>query len=143
MAATTAGALKAYIESLGLSLSAYRDEVPEEKSPPYVRIHEAISITPRQSGDFSDHTAQQHATEEAQLDLFQQARDLSQPTRPVTENYGLADTLVAKLHGARLPVAPKHVYGVRVLNATRFPNAPDDDDNVVRHLITVALDRAL
>lgn len=142
MAATTSTALKAYIEGLGLGISGYRDEVPEGAVLPYVRIHEAITVSQRSSGDFGDMNAKKHVREEAQLDLFQQHRDLTTDpdNTPVVEDYDLADQLVAKLHGAHLTVAPTHVFGVRVLNASRFP---EPDENVVRHLITVTLDRAL
>lgn len=140
MAATSSGALKAFIEGLGLSLSAYRDKAPEEATLPYIRIREAITVSPRSSGDFGDANAKKHVSEEVQLDLFQDHRDLDQADRPIIEDYDLADTLVAKLHGAHLAVAPTHVFGVRVLNSSRFP---EPDENVVRHLITVALDRAL
>lgn len=137
MAATTAGALKAYIETLGLSLAVYRDKAPEDATGKYVRVHEAVTISPRQSGDFGDPNAGRQVTEEVQLDLFQPIRDAN---LAVVEDYTLPDTLIRKLHGAHLTAAPKHVYGVRVLNSTRFP---DDDENVARQLITVALDRAL
>lgn len=141
MAASTSGALKAHIESLGLGLAGYRDAAPEDAALPYVRISEDIAQTIRQHGDFGAAGAAKACTEEVQLDLFQQRRDPD--TGAITESYTIKDALVAGLHGAHLTAAPKHAYGLRVLSATRFPPAPDDDTNVVRHLITVALDRAL
>lgn len=136
--ATSSGALKQYIEAQGLGLSAYRDNAAEGAVLPYVRIHEEITKTPRRSGDFGDQAAEVLVTEEVQLDLFQPYKNDS---NAVVEVYPLTDQLVRKLHGAHLAsFYTKRVAGVRVLNSTRFLN---EDENVVRHLITVALDRAL
>lgn len=138
MASTTGGALKAYIESLGLGLSAYRDTIPEEATKPYVQIHEGIAISPESSGDFGDMNASIEVREEVQLDLYQAHRN---DAGAIVESYTLPDALARKLRGAHLATAPKHVYGVRVLSGpNRFP---DDDENVVRHLYTLALARAL
>lgn len=138
MAASTAGALKAYIETLGLGIAVFRDRVGQDATLPYSRIQEAITMTPRQSGDFGDTNRDALVTEEAQVDLWQQHRNPT--TNAVTEDYTLQDTLAHKLHGARLTAAPKRVYGVRVLGVNR---GVDSDANTVHHQITVALDRAL
>lgn len=138
---TTSGALKQYIEGLGLELAGFRDRAPNADTPlPYVRVTEAISITPRRSGDFGDPGAAVQVTEEVQLDLFQQWK-VSLEDKTVVEDFTLAERLVRRLHGADLSgVYTKRVYGVRVLTSTRLLN---EEKNEVRQLITVALDRAL
>lgn len=138
MAATSAGALKAHIESLGLGLPAYRDRAPQDAALPYAVIREAVTATVRRHGDFGDINASRAVTEEVQIDLWQQARDPE--SNAVTESYTLPSAVFRNLHGARLPAAPTHVHGVKVLGMTRFP---DPDARLVRHLITVQLDRAL
>lgn len=137
MAATTAGALKTFLEAQGLNVSVFRDR-PADQALPYISVQEAIVVTPNPDGDFGDTSASQTVTEQAQVDVWQQWRHPT--TRAVTESYTLPDTVARKLHGAVLTAAPTLVNGCRVLSTVRLVEA---DENVVHHAVTVELSRVL
>lgn len=146
MAATTAGAIKAYVEGLGLSLSAYRDGAPTnadgtlDTAYPFVVIQEGIAYDQRQAGDFGDTTAIQIVDELVQVDLFQEARRLSAGGSVNVELYTLPGQLRAALHGARIgPIGVQRVSGVVARGGRRWPIA----DNIVRHTIDLAVTREL
>lgn len=156
MAASTAGAVKAYVEGLGLSLPAYRDGAPTKQvtqpdgtvvtvitAPyPHLVIQEGIGYSPDRSGDYGDQSAVHTVTELVQCDLYQlaRARTDAAPGSVNTESYPLHGALVSKLHGARLvPVGTQHVDGCRVVGGRRWPIA----DNVVRHTIDLEIRREL
>lgn len=140
-AATTAGALKAFIESLGLSIAAYRDTAPDGTAKPYVSILESISAVP-------DALEDGHLTtgvENAQVDVWQQYRDPA--SHAVTESYTLPASIAAGLHGSNLyvdanrpgTIGGKRVYGVLVRNLIRMP--AEEEENVVHHVIDLHLMR--
>lgn len=142
MAATTAGALKAYIEALGYGIPVFRDGPRPGQAYPYAVVQEGISISLDLPGcgDFGDTDAEITVTEIAQVDVLQQARAKTSPTRTKNvERYALAEAIAHRLHGAALTGHPAHVHGVRVQTLDRIPLA----DNVVRHAITVELHRTL
>lgn len=148
MAATTAGAVKAYVESLGLSIAAYRDGAPTNDDGtvaapyPHLVIQEGIGYSPDRSGDFGDQAAVRTVTELVQCDLYQLARTLTAatPGSANAENYTLHGALVKRLHGARLgAIGLQHVDGCRVVGGRRWPIA----DNVVRHTIDLEIRREL
>lgn len=131
MAATTSGALKAYLESLGMGLQWYRDGAPKGTKMPYGVITEDIGSTEEAFGDFGDPNADVPVQELVQLDLYELAR--SGPSAggatPVAESYTARDTISRRLRGVRLPaIAGRRVYGVKVQTRQRFPIT----DNVVR-----------
>jgi hypothetical protein len=138
MAATTSGAIKAFVESLGLGLAGYRGKKPAgERLARWFEVHEDISTVP--DGAWNAHDDPEgHVSELAQVDLYQLAKN------PVTglnsEVYTLPDALMAGLHGARLPAAPKHVSTVLVVSRNRVP---DPDANVIHHALTVQVRRTL
>ena len=150
MAATTAGALKATIESLGLGLSAYRDGAPtravttngqtrlEVAVPyPHVVVQEGVGLTPVRHGDTDDPDGHRGLTELVQLDLLEHARDA---TGAKVESTTLAGDLLDALQACTRELqrhAPWRVYGCRVQSALR--SGPTD--NIVRTTITVAVDR--
>lgn len=144
MSATTAGALKTLIEAGGLGLAVYRDGAPSAPGPdgkptatvplPYVTLREAVAVFPDPGTAFDAIGATTRET--AQVDLWQTWRNLD--TLKPAEQYGLADSLVRLLHGAALPSAPRHVYGVTVTGRRRLIEA---DDNVVHDAITVQIRR--
>ncbi|MGW2210119.1 hypothetical protein [Streptomyces sp. NPDC001781] len=139
MAATTAGAIKARIESLGLSVPVFRDGPREGQAPPFVVVQEGMpaSIDLRAAGDAG---ADPQVTEIVKVDLVEQARvQTGARTTRVTERYGLNETLATALHGCTLPDHPAKVTSVRVQDIDRIPI----EDNRVRHSITVAIRRAL
>lgn len=142
MAATTSGAIKAYLEGLGFGVPVFRDGPREGQAEPYVVVQEAMPATINQlaTGDFGDPQADIQVTETVTVDLVQQARQKSTATiARVTERYGLAEAIAAALHGCRLPAAPAPVTAVRVQDIDRIPIA----DNRVRHSITVQVHRTL
>lgn len=130
MAATTAGALKAKIESLGLSISAYRDQPPPGQSLPLVVIQESIATTPDPLEDGVLTTG----VEMVQVDLHEAIG---------SENYALAPGIIAGLHGARLTsVGTKLVYVCLVRNRIRTVDTTIEP-NQIRHTIDVDVLREL
>lgn len=134
MAATTSGALKAYLEAQGLGVSVYRDRAPEGTALPYITVSEAVSITVDQSGDFGA-TTTLTAVEDAQVDVWQAERN-----GLTGESYTLVPAVLRALHGANLTAAPTHVYGVRVTGDVRLV---EPDNNIVHEAITVEIHRVL
>lgn len=138
MAASTSGALKALIEGAGLGIAAYRDEAPDATALPYVTIFERIALVPngidgRYDRDSGPHTG----NETVQVSLWEQWRDPT--TRALSESYTLSDALVRLLDGAALPVAPRHVWGVKFLSSRRLP--PELDANLVQTAMTIEVVR--
>lgn len=130
MAASTAGALKAKIESLGLSLSAYRDQPPPGQALPYVVIAEAVATTPDPLEDGVLTTG----AEAVQIDLYETLGE---------EDYARIAGIMAGLHGARLPsigTPGKIVYSVLVRNRQRIV---DLQMTQVRHIVDVDVMREL
>jgi hypothetical protein len=149
MAATTRTALKAFLESLGLGITAYQDEAPEGHAYPYIVILGPIGFTPDklESGGTLLTTAQANATrptgqpqtvtELLQVDLWQSWRN---PDHTLAESYTLAETIVSAVHGARLPSAPKIVYSCIVRGMLRLF---ERDSNLVHNVLTVAVHRQM
>lgn len=146
MAATTAGALKAYIESLGLGLSSYRDAAPSADDPngrripavpyPFTTVREGIAITPNRDGDLGDPAAFLTVRELLQVDLWQMWRDAA--GKPA-ESYTLPGVLMQRLRGARLlPVGSSVVYGVTVTSSIRLL---EEQSNIVHHAISCVAHR--
>src|SRR5437660_11211431 len=96
MAATTSGALKARIESLGLGLAAYRDQAPAGTVRPYVTITEEVTLVADASEDGHADTV----VETTQVDLWQDWHNLT--TGAVAESYTLAAALRRGIDGSRL-----------------------------------------
>lgn len=146
MAATTAGAIKAYLETLGLGVAVYRDRAPENTplftdagaARPYVTVTEGISVvTDPAFNSFDDD--QSHVIELAQVDVWQPWR-YPEPAGGIAESYTLPDAVMAALDGSRLAEAPTHVAGMRLTGAVRLLEV---DDNVVHHAFTVEIRRIL
>lgn len=133
MASTTAGALKALIESLGLSLSAYRDEAPAGTTRPYVTISEELTLV----ADPSEDGAAATVVETAQVDLWQDWHDTTSGGR--AESYTLAPALRRGLDGARLVAVGTSIpYTALVRHTARMVEAPE---NLVHHAMTVEVFR--
>lgn len=137
MSATTAGSLKAYIESLGLGISVYRDRPPNGKEVPYITVSESISTVPEIAFNVFD-DSEGHVSELAQVDIWQRWRD--NETGVVEESYTLADAVYKALNGARLSTAPSHVSGVLVQNMVRLF---ETETQIVHHSITINIHRVL
>ena len=139
MAASTAGAIKARLESLAFGVPVFRDGPREGQAEPCIGGQEGmpagIALTaPADAG------ADPQIIETITVDLVQQARvKTGARTTKVTGRYGLAEAIAAALHGHGLPAHPAKVTSVRVQDIDRIPIA----DNKVRHSITVTVRRAL
>lgn len=150
MAANTGNAVKAYLETLGLGVSVYRDAAPKNTPLPYILVHEGISLVSEPKfNSFDD--AEGHVRELVQVDVWQMWRNLR--TDEIVESYTLPDAVVKGLHGARLSAAPTHVAGVTVQEVVRTvgnpsPTARDGapargEEDKVRHAITIEVRRTL
>lgn len=148
MAATTRTALKAFIESLGLGLTAFADEAPQGQALPYVVILGPIGNVPDklESGGTALPVAQANATrptgapqtttELMQVDLWQKWRDEGDHT--LKENYALPEQLFWAIHGCRLPSAPQVVYACILRGYLRLF---ERDNNRVHHAGTIEVKR--
>ncbi|WP_330349273.1 hypothetical protein [Streptomyces sp. NBC_00582] len=142
MAASTAGAIKARIESLSFGVPVFRDGPRPGQAEPYIVVQEGIPAARdlRANGDFGDPDAEVSIRETVIVDLVQQARvKTGATTTKVTERYGLAEAIAHGLHGCALPAHPAKVTAVLVGDIDRIPIA----DNKVRHSITVTVLRQL
>lgn len=142
VAATTSGAIKAYLESLAFGVPVFRDGPRPKQDCPYIVVQENVSLGLDLSaqGDFGDPTADIAITETVTVDLIQHARaKTGAATTRNTERYGLAEAVAAALHGCTLPAHPAKVTAVRVQDMDRFPI----EGNKVRHSITLAIHRQL
>lgn len=140
MAATTSGAIKAHIESLGLGVPVFRDGPRPGQALPYIVVSEGLDITPAAAqGDYGDPARERVVAEMVQVDVVQAARTPAAGRAPNAEQYGLAERVYAALDGARLPQHPAPVSGVVVREMRRLPIR----DNVLRHAITAHVYRQL
>ncbi|MFI6639950.1 hypothetical protein [Streptomyces sp. NPDC050504] len=142
MAATTAGAIKARLETLGFGVPVFRDGPREGQAEPFIVVQEGLPAARdlRASGDFGDPDATIEIAETVVVDLVQQARvKTGARTTKVTERYGLAEAIAHALHGCTLPDHPARVTAVTVQDIDRIPI----EENRVRHSITVQIRRAL
>lgn len=142
MAATTAGAIKAYLESLGFGVPVFRDGPRPGQGLPYIVVTEAVStgLDSSGNGDYGDPNATVQIVEVATVNLVQQAR-VKAPgggTRSA-ERYGLAEAIAHALNCTRLPAHPAPVTAVRVRDIDRM----EITDNRVQHSIHIAIHRQL
>jgi hypothetical protein len=140
VSATTSGAVKAYVEQLGLSLSVHRDKPPAGIRLPYAVVHEGLALVPELDGDYGDPAAERNASELVQLDLYQAARQPA--TGAMAESVPLADALWQALRHTDLVVPGQQqrarVWACTVANRVRTPAG---DDNVVRDTFSLAVRR--
>lgn len=163
MAATTRTALKAFLEQLGLNVTAFQDEAPQGKVPPYIVILGPISLVPDSledggtlliggtlpAGATRPTGVAQTVTELLQVDIWQQWRNppapdldhvAGQADRALLEDYTLPDKVIGAIHGCRLLAAPQVVYGCLVRGVVRLF---ERDSNRIHHAITVAVHRQM
>lgn len=123
MSATTAGAIKAHMESAGLGIAFYRDRMPPDAAIPCGVILEAVVIVPVKHGDFGDLSADRWVVETAQVSLYQAWRGADGHPG---ETYPLADQIHRRLHGSRLEgyavgnAPSKRIHGVTVVGYRRM-----------------------
>jgi hypothetical protein len=137
MAASTAGALKAFLEAQGLGISVYRDQAPEGPTFPYVTVHEAISVSPEPAFNSND-DAEGHVIEQVQVSIWQRSRHPD--TLAKTESYTLPDAICLALTGARLTAMPTYGGHVRVQGRTRLP---EDEGTIIHDAVTIEVRRTL
>jgi hypothetical protein len=117
MAATTSGALKAWLEGGDLGLPFFRDRAPKDQGLPFGVITEAIAITPVRTGDFGDQTAERVVDEMAQVSVYEVWRTAD--GRPA-EDYERPGKVYKRLHGAVLSTPKPGV--VKVTGERRTPD---------------------
>lgn len=132
MAATASGSIKAHIESLGLGLSAYRDEAPSKASLPYVTITEGITTVPVRLGDNGREDA---VRELVQIDLWEAWRTSD---NRIAESYSLARNLAAGLRSWQPTDLPYRVHSIYLQQQVR---TLDREKNEVRNLFQVEIQR--
>jgi hypothetical protein len=132
MAATLAGALKAYIEAQGLGIVGDRDETAQGRTYPCFIVREGISRTPDPGANA--YSGDQRFNELVEIELLDhKKRSANQQT---VENYTLPDALARKLHGGHLDMAPTKVYGMTLVNSVRIP-----EPQRIRQVYTVQVRR--
>jgi len=140
MASTTAGAVKAFIETLGLSVPCFRDEAPVNKSDgtpqsrPYVVIQDSLGDFPLRTGD----NKYKRTTELVQVDVYENI--INPTTGARDESYSLAKTIFRSLTSTRLTTAPERVWQLREFGRLRSRNA---EINEIRTTITLSVVRDL
>lgn len=141
MAATTEGAIKAFLEGLGSGVPAFRDGPRDGQAPPFWVVEQQdVTVNAVAAGDFGDPNAEINVVEILTIDLIETARIKTGPkTTKNAQRYGLAEVTARALHGCRLPAAPGPITAVRFRDIDRFPIA----DNRVRSSITVEVHRPL
>jgi hypothetical protein len=143
VAATLAGAIKAHVESQGLGIAGFRDEVPEGQAFPYFVVREGIALT--QEPTANAYSGDRAVIELVQLDLWMSKRNPA--NNAITENYTLPDAITAAVNGKSLVAAPKKVYGMKVVGRTRFVQRDvgiaNTDAGLIRYAITVEVKRNL
>lgn len=141
MAATTEGAIKAFLEGLGSGVPFFREGPRDGQAPPFGVIQRAdIRLNTIANGDFGDPDADLSVVEIITVDLIQPARQkVNARLAKNAERYGLAEVIAAALHGCQLTGAPSKVTAVRVQDIDRFPVA----NNRIRESITVEVHREL
>jgi hypothetical protein len=144
MPATVSAAVKARLESQGLSLAVYRGGAPANASYPHVVVHEGIGTVElaEASGDLGDPATEVTVREELQVDLYQLARTVSTTQGRVrnAEDYTLLDRIATGLRGARLGAIGVVSTGAvvsRIGTRRRWPIK----DNVVRATLSIFVDR--
>jgi galactitol-specific phosphotransferase system IIC component len=135
MAASSAGALKAFIEGLGLGISVYRDRAPEKTALPYVSIAEAVAVVPDLLEDGLVSTGRETVT----IDVWMTWKN--KMTGAIAEAYALPGAILRGLHGRSLPASPTHTYAVIIQRMG--PRLVEEETNLVHCPLTAVLWREL
>jgi hypothetical protein len=142
MAATTAGAFRAYLTPLIDPVPVFRDGPADGQPLPYVVVQEGTNYLPHPTanGDYGDPARELVIEELVQVDVIQQARTQAAGLAPNAEDYTLAEH-VMWLCSQPLVQGPgtSRINGVRFMTAHREPI----DDNTTRHVISVLVTRTL
>jgi len=136
---TAEGALKALLESKGLSISGFRDVPPEGTKEPYFTLTEiSLAMDSLEDGGPAS-GAEATGSDLMQLDLWQTWK----VNDKVVDSPTLPDRISRTLHGASLNFGTpnQRVYGV-LLNHPRIKRI-DRDANLVNHTWTLDLRRVV
>jgi len=144
MAATTSGALKAFLESpsLQLGVPVYRDQAPAGQKKPYIVVTELLPATPDEWEDGAIGTVREGVS----IDIWMAWKDLPGFAETkfadgtILESYALPMTVAKALSGARLATAPTTVYGIEVIKIG--PRLLSQEENNVHVPIQVDIFRA-
>ena len=146
--ATSAGALKQYIEGLGLGISVDRDRASVGAKLPYITVTEGLNTVFDGMESIDAESPYRTVVEMCQIDVWQGWRDPN--TNDITESYTLVPSILRALHQARLPASPTVNYGVIVIGSRRMteldttPTLPDgsvQSTGLVHNAITVNIRR--
>lgn len=135
MAASTSGALKALIESLGLNISVYRDRAPEGRALPYVTVDEAIAIIPDKLEDGQSTTVR----ETVSIDVWMQWKNRA--NGQLAESYTLPYDIARALQGSPLDTTPSRAYTVIIHRIG--PRLVEEEENLVHMPIEAEVWRVL
>lgn len=140
MSMTSSGALKEIIEAAGLSVSAYRDALPQLANMPCVTIDENVATSQERHGDTGDPAGHPGEAEQLFVHLWELWRNAD--GKPA-ERYQLIGGLKRALRIAPPftygpDAAPTRVYGLRLDGHARIV---EEEANVVHHTITVTMRR--
>jgi hypothetical protein len=154
MAATVAGALKAWLETQGLSTPVFRRHAPQRdpndpsgQSPyplPYITITEGITavIETHEDGGVANGGATA-VSEELQVDLWMYENDPAASDSGRTENYSLTYALARALDGAPLGTfgtPAVRIYGCVLKDGPR-ELGDNADPNLIRKMYSVEIRR--
>lgn len=137
---TSSGAVKRLIENAGLSVAAYRDDLPKEHTLPSVTIDEEVATSPERHGDSGDPNGHHGESEQLFVHIWQAWRtDQGKPA----ETYELPRAITHTLRTAAPFTfgpddSPTRVYGIRIDGRARLV---EDDENVVHTTLTITLRR--
>lgn len=139
MAASTGGAIKAYLEGRALGVPWFRDLAPKGQAYPFGTVAEELSLTVVQRADA--------AAELVQVDLWQYLRWPAGTVRngvlvegKVAEDSALVRAVQGALRRAALVAAPTLTYRATLEGSVRLT---EPDDNLVHHALTVRVHREL
>jgi hypothetical protein len=138
MSASLAGAMKQRVETLGLSLAAYRDAMPNLAKLPCVTVDESIATTDEQHGDTQDPSGHFGVRDVCTVHLWERWRtDDGSPA----EDYELANGLHRGLKttaNLAYGTPSKRIYGVTAVSRARIV---EEDANVVHTAFTITVRR--
>lgn len=151
MSATTAGAVKAWLEGGNFGIPFFRDRAPAEQALPFGVVQDGISVVPVPMGDTQDQAAERVVEEQIQVAIYEEWRNAA---GKMVEQYALPDNVEKRLRGAVIPQMPKAQQGCQVLGRVRqlavdgrniqgILSETADQANVVATIYTVVIRRVL
>lgn len=137
---SSAGAVKRIIENAGLSVAAYRDDIPAKQPMPVVTVDEEVATSHERHGDSGSPTGHHGESEVVFVHIWQAWRtDQGKPA----ESYALPRAVTHALQTAAPFTygpsnSPTRVYGIRIDGRARLV---EEAANVVHTTLTITLRR--